>query len=204
MKCLVFGATGLTGKHLVDQLLKQGHEVHCIVRNKGTTKGIEHLVDFEKEIHTSESNFDVVFNCLGTTIKKAKNKENFFRVDHDYVLDAFNYALSTNSKKFCSISALGAKSDSMFFYNQVKGKIEEKLSSDNIEVIIVRPGLLVGKREEFRLLEKLSITLFQDISKLFPKGLKKYAPVKASIVAETLIELALTGETSSPLEHIIK
>jgi len=35
MKTIVFGATGGTGKLVVEQLLKAGHEVTVIVRNPG-------------------------------------------------------------------------------------------------------------------------------------------------------------------------
>lgn len=204
MKCLVFGATGLTGSELTNQLLELGHEVHCAVRTIGKTRGIEHTVDFSSDLIIKEQSFDHVFNCLGTTIKKAKSKEAFKDVDYNYSLKAFQYAKKSGAKTFCSISALGAKANSLFFYNQVKGQLEEALVNDDIKVILIRPGLLVGKREEFRLTEWISIKLLGGIGNLLPYNLKKYAPVKASIVAKTMIELTLTGETSIPLEHIIK
>ena len=55
---------------------------------------------------------------------------------------------------------------------------------------IIRPSLLLGSREEFRLGEKLGAWL-TPILKLFLKGgLKKYRPVQAESVAEFMVKVA--------------
>lgn len=56
IKILVVGATGATGKHVVAQLLEQGHNVHTIVRSK------EHLYDLLNEINKSDATYDASKN----------------------------------------------------------------------------------------------------------------------------------------------
>ena len=203
MKFLVFGASGLVGKELSSQLANK-HDTYLALRNSHDSSSNIRVVDFEKENILPPEKFDGVYCCLGTTIKKAGSKEAFRRVDLDYVLKCYKFAKEAQASFFCVISSLGANKDSSLFYNSIKGEMEELLNDTTMKTIIVRPSLLVGERQEFRFGEYLGIKLFAPLGILFPKGLRKYAPVKASIVAETMIELTLTGNTSNPLEYIIK
>ncbi|MDQ3047303.1 MAG: hypothetical protein M3R27_07120 [Bacteroidota bacterium] len=84
---LVIGASGLVGSELIKELcLDPGFsEVKVFVRKELETedqKIIQHVLDFEN-ISASASAIigDVVFCCLGTTIKVAGSKEAFRKVD---------------------------------------------------------------------------------------------------------------------------
>jgi len=54
---LVLGATGQTGKHVVTQLLQQGHDVHAIVRSKQT------FFDAVNEITSSSSSDNTLYDA---------------------------------------------------------------------------------------------------------------------------------------------
>ena len=77
MKALVIGATGATGKDLVNKLLqdKDYEEVDIFVRKPldiENPKLKTHLVDFENpDSWKNLVNGDVAFSCLGTTLKAA-------------------------------------------------------------------------------------------------------------------------------------
>lgn len=81
MKALVIGATGAVGKDLVEQLLKDDafERVEVFVRREvGVTSPrlISHRVDFDRlETWASLLTGDVLFSCLGTTIKAAGSQE---------------------------------------------------------------------------------------------------------------------------------
>ena len=81
MKALVIGATGATGKDLVDQLLNDQDykEVEVFVRNPlniENSKLTTHIVDFEKPEEWKDLvKGDVAFSCLGTTLKNAGSKD---------------------------------------------------------------------------------------------------------------------------------
>ena len=77
MKALVIGATGAVGKDLVAQLLKDDsfERVDVFVRREIpllSSKLVSHVVDFDHpEGWTDLLTGDVLFSCLGTTIKAA-------------------------------------------------------------------------------------------------------------------------------------
>ncbi|ATH07623.1 hypothetical protein BIY24_06590 [Halobacteriovorax marinus] len=204
MKFLVFGGTGLVGQSLVEKLSTQ-HEVHIAARtpNTNSTNFVTREIDYRRFEEFSLQEYDGVYCCLGSTIKKAGSKEAFREVDYDYVLKCFDYAKKSGGKFFCVISALGADHNSRFFYNKVKGEMENSLEGE-IRIIIVRPSLLLGKRDEFRALEKVSTLLVEPFHKTLKKILKEKAPIWASEVAESMIELSLEGKTKSPIEYIEK
>jgi uncharacterized protein YbjT (DUF2867 family) len=58
------------------------------------------------------------------------------------------------------ISSEGANPDSMSFYLRTKGEMEKGLEKLGIpSTTVLRPGLLLGRREEFRLAERLGQSL---------------------------------------------
>ncbi len=81
MKALIIGATGATGKDLVQLLLQDPDYTEVVIFVRNTT-GIRHpkltevLTDFGKLENVSESiKGDVWFSLLGTTLKNAGSKE---------------------------------------------------------------------------------------------------------------------------------
>jgi uncharacterized protein YbjT (DUF2867 family) len=81
MKALLVGATGATGKDLLDELLKDDsiQQVDIFVRRELAIvhkKLTIHLIDFDKP---EQWNYlvkgDLLFSCLGTTLKAAGSKE---------------------------------------------------------------------------------------------------------------------------------
>ena len=55
---------------------------------------------------------------------------------------------------------------------------------------ILRPSLLLGKREEFRLGEKIGILLTPVLRVFLLGSLKKYSPVEAQSVAQFMVKVA--------------
>lgn len=85
---------------------------------------------------------------------------------------------------------MGAASESIFFYNRVKGELEDYIQSmDMNRISFIRPSLLLGERQESRILEDLSQNLFRTVEKYIP-GNFKYKPVTARQVAHTMVKAA--------------
>ena len=95
MKAIIIGATGATGKDLVDLLLQDSayDAIHVFVRRPLAISDpliTTHIVDFEKiDTWKSEIQGDVLFSCLGTTLRAAGSQEAQWKVDYDY---QFNFA----------------------------------------------------------------------------------------------------------------
>lgn len=198
---LIAGATGLVGSKLLEQLInKQEYDsIHIIVRKEIEVKSdkvIQHIIDFEKlgSFEIKEP-IDHVFCTLGTTIKKAKTKENFRKVDYNYVLALANKAKEWDTGKFLMVSSLGANAKSKIFYNRVKGEIEKAVQNlDLPNLFIFRPSLLMGNRKENRGGEKSAIAVYKIINPLFIGKLKKYKGIQASQVAKAMMQTALQNE----------
>ena len=89
MKALIIGATGATGKDLLQKLIDDTHfsEIHVFGRRAlelRNNKVFEHIVDFDQpETWKDLVTGDVAFSCLGTTLKDAGSKEAQRKVDFD-------------------------------------------------------------------------------------------------------------------------
>ena len=131
------------------------------------------------------------FSCLGTTLKKAGSKQNFYNVD--YEMNAhFADLFETTDTHYLLISAMGANAQSKIFYNKVKGELENHIHSLNLKYVsILRPSLLLGERQEQRTLEDMTQKLYRKFSHLVPNTFK-YKPVTAEQVAHTMVDAART------------
>lgn len=196
---VVIGATGLVGRELLKQLnqLESCEQIVAIVRQEDEQlkklQKVEQLVmnDFllinDQDVH----GFSHAFSCLGSTIKKAGSKANFYSIDFE-INAHFADLFSETDTHYILISAQGADAGSLFFYNQVKGELEQHLEQSSLATVsIVRPSLLLGERNESRTLEDASQKIFRALSHLIPDTFK-YKPVTAVQVAHTMVEIAQT------------
>jgi uncharacterized protein YbjT (DUF2867 family) len=210
---LVLGASGLVGNELVKILIQQNQYemIHLLVRkpiesNDSSCK--VHFIDFD-QLYNYPELFKVsdVFCCLGTTIKKAKSKEAFRKVDYEYPIEAAKLASKSGVEKFLIITAMGANAKSMIFYNQVKGQVEEALAKLTIpSVHIFRPSLLLGERKEFRFGEKIGGKVSTFLNVLMVGPLRPYKAIEAKNVAAAMTAAAYTGKSGVNIypSHVIE
>jgi uncharacterized protein YbjT (DUF2867 family) len=197
---LVLGATGLIGKELVKILSENNRyeRIHLLIRRPielTLENGEIHIINLDDMAKHHEL-FKVtdVFCCLGTTIKKAKTKEAFRKVDYDYPVEAARLAKENGVEKYLIVTAMGADTKSLFFYNRVKGEVEEALNRLNLPSLhLFRPSLLLGEREEFRFGEKLAEKASGVLNNLMIGPLRPYRGIRAKKVA---IAMALTAQSN--------
>ncbi|WP_205511841.1 NAD(P)H-binding protein [Longitalea arenae] len=196
---VVLGATGLIGQHLVQDLLENEFfvKVRILVRRPLTLKHPKadvQVVDFndEKDIAARIDIGDVIFCCIGTTRKKVKgNKTAYRKVDYDIPIITARLGVQHGFNQFLMVSAIGANPLAANFYLQLKGCIEEDITALPFESIhIFRPSVLLGKRDEFRLGEKISKVVIKAISFLLIGGWRKYKPIHAAEVASAMVAAA--------------
>jgi uncharacterized protein YbjT (DUF2867 family) len=193
---LVAGATGLIGRRLVRLLIESDDydRVHLLVRRPtGITDDrlVEHAVDFDKLPDAGEDvgSADHAFCALGTTIRTAGSREAFRRVDHDYVVAFAKLARDLGAQQFAVVSSLGADPETRSFYLRVKGETERDLEALGLpRLVILRPSLLTGDRDEFRPGEKVSQLLLGITSPLLVGRLGRIRPVSDEQVARAMLE----------------
>ena len=191
---LLVGATGLVGGLVLEQLLADAYfeKVIVLTRNSlGKSNPIlkEVIVDFNKlNDYAAEIKADAIFCCLGTTIKVAGSKEAFKKVDFEYPFKVAQLEKQNGSEKYLLITALGASKNSMVFYNQVKGELEDEVSKLNFDAFhILQPSLIIGERAESRTGEAVAQKLAPIFNALMIGGLKKYKSITAAQIAKAMV-----------------
>src|SRR5690554_4671326 len=181
MKAIVIGASGATGKELVQQLRRDPRisQVVALLRRpffSDDPKLRQEFIDFDR-LHSYQELIrgDVLFSCLGTTLRDAGSKKNQWKVDHDYQLTAAALAKSNGVPSFVLLSSAGANRNSLFFYSRMKGKLEESVQSLDFEqLVVVQPGP-IDRPDSTRTGEKIGV---KAMSALNRAGLfKHYAPI---------------------------
>lgn len=209
MKAIIIGATGATGEFLVDELLadKDYTTVIIFVRKstgKQNPKLVEHVIDFSRiEDYKNLIVGDVIFSCLGTTLKAAGSKENQIKIDFDIPVAFATLGKENGITSFVLLSAYGASAKSAVFYSQLKGKLEDKIAALHFEqFIIFKPGLLLREGSD-RLGEKISADILKFVNAI---GLfKKFKPLPTNVLAEKLAKapkLLPKGTSVIQLEEI--
>ena len=194
---LVVGATGLVGTELVKLLCNdEKYDMVKVIVRRPLTYSHPKLVVLVREFEhiTQEDVGEVkdVFCCLGTTIKKAGSREAFKKVDFTYPQSIAALAKKQKVEHFLIISAMGADENSSFFYSRVKGLIEKELiAMDFPQLSILRPSLLTGERNEFRLGETFGARVMKLMNPILFGPLRKYRSIPGKQVAFAMKCIAL-------------
>lgn len=188
-RVLITGATGLVGGHLL-RLLNNDSRVDTLVaptrRPLQEISGVinPHDPQLSDALALVTEPVDTVFCCLGTTRREAGSEEAFILADYTLVVDTALVGLRLGATQMLVVSAMGANARSPFFYNRVKGEMENALIAQQWpSLTIVRPSMLLGEREKRRANESLLGPLFR----LLPGNWKS---ISAFDVARAMQELA--------------
>ena len=185
MKVLVFGATGGTGRALVEQALEQGHTVTAFARNPRKIKIVHerltvaegNVLDFDAVDRAVQSH-DAVLSALGhkrwlirTTILSRGTKNIITAMEKHGVK---RFVCETSLGVGDSVGRLGLLYTLFiipfvtFFYFRDKARQERLIKGSSLEWVIVRPAQLTNgkKRGVYRHGAKIGSYLFtQRISR---------------------------------------
>ena len=198
MKLILLGATGLVGSHVMDMAIADERidEVVAPVRRAVPARAglTAPQVDFDQLPEDAAWwQADAAICALGTTMKKAGSREAFRRVDHGYALRCARLAYRHGARTFVLNSAMGADPASRFFYSRVKGELERDLQAVGFgSLTLVRPGLIGGERQEFRLGEHAATLVLGALGPVLPR---KWRINPAARIAALMIEAAVAGRT---------
>ena len=194
---LLFGASGLVGSHLLNQLISNNNysKIKLFVRSTIDLDDpkIEIIqTDFNNlENHREDIKGDDCFFCIGTTKKNSLDKNEYKRVELEVPKQIAQIAKSNFVNSFVFVSSGYADPKSSGDYLKFKGEVEEELKKLNFSKLgVMRPSFLLGDRKEKRVGEKIGIFIFKLISPLLLGPLKKMKPIHSEIVARSMIKVA--------------
>ena len=192
---LITGATGLVGGNLLRMLLNEPR-VNAITaptrRPLADTAGVYNPYDpqLTDALAQVTDPVDIVFCCLGTTRREAGSKEAFIHADYTLVVDTALTGRRLGAQHMLVVSSMGANANSPFFYNRVKGEMEQALIAQNWpRLTIVRPSMLLGERDKQRANERFLAPLFR----LLPGNWKS---INAEDVAKAMLMTAKNPGTA--------
>jgi uncharacterized protein YbjT (DUF2867 family) len=197
---LIAGATGLVGGHCLRRLLAS--DVFGMVVALGRRPAlVEHdhlrnlIVDFGRLDEVPPLPADVAFSALGTTLAKAGSKEAFRAVDHDAVVAFARWARAGGARTFVLVSAAGAAPHARAFYLRVKGETEQAVQALGYQrLVVLRPGLLLGARNERRPAEALARAIVPVLNPLLQGSLRSLRGIPADTVAAAMVAAGGTDE----------
>ncbi len=194
---IVLGATGLVGQKLVDRLVKdqQIEKVVAVTRRSveyASSKIVNEVIDFENiEQYINIFRGDIIFSCLGTTVKQAGTIQKQREVDVEYQYKAAKLSSENKVNHYILVSSTAANEESTSPYLKMKGELEKKVSALPFKRIsILQPSLLKGERESFRLGESIANGLLAILCKL--PFLKRYRPISGDEVAKKMVSVSLS------------
>jgi len=166
MNAFVAGATGLTGRYVVEALREEGVEVAAHVRPDSPrlqewTARFEELgavadstawTPEDMKVRFAEKPPDVVFALLGTTKKRFKREGDGDYMAVDFGLTALLVDALENhpQTRFVYLSALGTKEGVRSAYMKARWLAEEHLRNSGLPHLIARPSFILGDRDEKR------------------------------------------------------
>ena len=201
MKALVIGATGAVGRDLVEQLLKDDAfgSVVAFARRPLAVENPKltvHVIDFDHpEQWQNLLQGDVLFSCLGTTIKAAGSQEAQWKVDYTYQYEAAKAARENGVETYALVSAIGASPKANFFYTHMKGELEEAVKKLGFPAcFILQPPSLVRKGSD-RFGEKAGVVALRAFNAI---GLMRaYTPMPTEEVAAAMVRLVKSGRRAT-------
>lgn len=189
---IVVGATGLVGQSVVEHLVNAEHieKVISITRSPvaySSAKVANHVVNFDNLVaYSAAFKGDILFSCLGTTLKQAGSLAAQRRVDIDYQFEAAQLALNNGVSHYLLVSSSGASEKSNSPYLKMKGELEVKVGAIGFNRIsIFQPSLLLGERTHFRLGERIAAYILPVICSI--PFLRRYRPITGNEVAKKMV-----------------
>ncbi|MBE7172383.1 MAG: NAD(P)H-binding protein [Williamsia sp.] len=194
MHALLIGATGATGKDLLDLLLKDQafEQVDVFIRRP---LAVQHeklkvrIIDFDKPEQWKQAvKGDVLFSCLGTTLKAAGSKAAQWKIDYDYQYQFAQAARENNVPGYVLVSSVSASPRSPIYYSKMKGQLEVAVKALGFpKLAIFNPPLLIRKNTD-RTGEVIGFKVIRFFNKL--GLLRSQTPLPTEVLAQAMVNAA--------------
>jgi len=150
LKILLTGANGYIGMRLLPELLENGHEIICAVRDKNrlsldpeTTRKVTVIeIDFAEVINYDSfpKDIDAAYYLIHSMSGSTKN---FDEVEARSAENFNNYMASTSVKQVIYLSGI-INQDELSKHLSSRKKVEEILYKGNYHLTVLRAGIVVG------------------------------------------------------------
>jgi uncharacterized protein YbjT (DUF2867 family) len=160
LSLVVLGGTGFLGTRLVARLIKDGHQVTVLSRDRELHKHLLVLpgltlenCDVYQEAQLSERfrGKDVVVNLVGILNERGFGGAGFKRAHTELTQHVLNAARSAGVTRLLQMSGLKAAPDAPSYYLRSKGEAEKLIRDQNtaLDWTIFKPSVMFGPGDSF-------------------------------------------------------
>jgi NADH dehydrogenase len=203
---VVLGGTGFLGTRLVARLIKDGHRVTALSRDREQHKHLLVLpgltlenCDVYEEAQLSERfrGKDVVINLIGILNERGFSGMGFKRAHTELTRGVLQAARSAGVGRLIQVSALKAAVDAPSYYLRTKGDADQLIRESNaaLDWTIFQPSVMFGPGDSF--LNRFA-GLLASIPLAFPlaKPNARFQPVFVDDVIEAILRCLHGGACS--------
>src|ERR1700758_3791196 len=197
MRLLLLGATGLVGRTALNQALAKDAISEVVAPTRGPLVPQSQLVNPVNlrldalAPRVKSWDVDAVICALGTTKARAGSQEAFRYVDYTLPITFAKAARGAGVETFALVSAIGAATNSLFFYARTKGEVERDIEKIGFHSLtICRPSIIAGERTEPRFAEGAVLSISRALAPILPK---KFHVNPAPVIAATLLDSVLAA-----------
>ena len=167
MRVAIIGGTGFVGSYIVDELLRQGHDVSALVRpgsehkvrHSAAVRVVSGSVDSTASIGDLVSGCEAVIYCVGILREFPKKGITYESTQYDGVASTVDAALENGVRRFLLMSANGVKIPGTR-YQETKKRAEDRVFASGLDATIFRPSIIFG---DPRGQMEFATQLFQDM-----------------------------------------
>jgi len=195
----VIGGSGLVGGELLHALL-DGPTYARVIALSRRPLSLDHprlanrILRFEAmESELRGMRCDDAYCCLGTT-RRQSGTAGYQAVDHDLVLRFARSAQQAGAQQFILISSVDANPGSRHAYLRTKGAVENALTAMQFRSLhIMQPGVISGRRREFRAAEELATIALTLAGPLLLGKAQRWRVMPARLLAAAMHAAAMTA-----------
>jgi len=209
----VLGCTGMVGAFILSTLRTSASvsSIEILARRSPPDLSDPKVKQFvDKDTTTWASHLSslspppsIIFSALATTRAAAGGFDKQYKLEHDLNIELAKAAKESGTKVYVLISSGGANPKSFFGYQKMKGEIEENIRALGFEhMIILRPGLIAGHREENRALEAAFRKVANIAGHINSTWLKDPWAQEADVIAKAAVNAGLKAVNGEAKEKV--
>jgi uncharacterized protein YbjT (DUF2867 family) len=153
----------------------------------------QHIVDPGKPVtyDTFLPGHAVAICTLGVGEATRLSREEFRRIDFDYVLDFARTCKRQGISHFTLLVSVGANAKSRFFYLRSKGELEEAIAALGFDrTSFFRPSMIITPYNRYGLFQAIVLKVWPIVDKLFVGPLRKYRGITIAELGRAMVRNA--------------
>ena len=210
--CLIFGASGQIGRHLIRKLTKNNYRVTAVTRNlhqkgyilktqanAGYIDVVEANIFDEKKLRDLISKTDICINLIGILFEKKRNTFKNIHIIFPTLISKI--CKEYNLQQFVHLSALGIDEAKESNYAKSKLNAEINIKKNFSNATILRPSVVYSVDDNFTT-KFMTLLSRLPIFPLYYRGNTKFMPIYCSDLTEIIYKVISNEITSITIECV--